>query len=121
MDWNQTIDNMFRLAMTINIPYELFWNITPYEMEIMVDAYKEQQKHANYMMWVNGIYAMSALSATVGNMFRKKNTEPNKYMEEPLPVFKERKELTEEEKLTEEQKLLLTLETMQKAFELNRR
>lgn len=107
--------------MKIDISYELFWNITPHEMEIMVDAYKEQQKHANYMMWISGMYTMSALSATVGNMFRKKGTEPNKYLEEPLPVFEERKELTEEEKYTEEQKLLLTLETMQRAFEMNKR
>ena len=90
-------------------------------MEVMVEAYKEKQKHANYMMWANGMYTMSALSATVGNMFRKKGTEPNKYMEEPLPIFKERRELTEEEKHTEEQKLLLTLEAMQRAFEMNKR
>lgn len=107
--------------MKIGISYELFWNITPHEMEIMVEAYKEQQKHINYMMWINGMYIISALSATVGNMFRKRGSEPGKYMEEPLPVFKERRELTEEEKLTEEQKLLLALEAMQTAFELNKR
>ena len=107
--------------MQIGISYELFWNISPHELEIMVAAYKEQQKHANYMMWVNGMYTMSALSATVGNMFRKKGTEPNKYIEKPLPVFEECKQLTKEEKITEEQKLLLTLEAMQKKFEMNKR
>ena len=111
---------MFKLAMQIGIPYDVFWNITPYELDIMLEAYREKQRHINYMMWVNGIYTMSALSATVGNMFKKKGAEPNKYLEEPLPVFEERKELTEEEKLTEEQKLLLTLEAMQRAFEINK-
>lgn len=112
---------MFKLAMRIGISYDVFWNITPHELDIMLEAYKEQQRHINYMMWVNGMYTMAALSATVGNMFKKKGTEPNKYLEEPLPVFEERKELTEEEKLTEEQKLLLTLETMQRAFEMNKK
>lgn len=107
--------------MQIGIPYDTFWSITPHELDIMFEAYKEKQKHLNYMMWVNGMYTMSALSATVGNMFKKKGAEPNKYLEEPLPVFEERRELTEEEKVSEEQKLLLTLETMQKAFELNRK
>ena len=107
--------------MQIGIPYDVFWNITPYELDIMLEAYKERQRHINYMMWVNGIYTMSALSATVGNMFKKKGVEPNKYLEEPLPVFEDRKELTEEEKLSEEQKLLLTLEAMQRAFEMNKK
>lgn len=106
--------------MQIEVPYDVFWNITPYEFGIMLDAYKEKQKHINYMMWVNGLYTLSALSASVGNMFKKKGAEPNKYLEEPLPVFEERKELTEEEKLSEEQKLLLTLEAMQRAFEMNK-
>ena len=107
--------------MQIGISYDIFWNITPHELDIMLEAYKEQQRHNNYMMWVNGIYMVSALSATVGNMFKKKGTEPNKYLEKPLPMFEERRELTEKEKLTEEQKLLLTLEAMQKAFEMNKK
>ena len=107
--------------MKINIPYELFWNITPHEMEIMVEAYKEQQKHVNYMMWINGMYTVSALAVTVGNMFRKKGTQPAKYMERPISLFEEQRELTEEEKLTEEQKLLLALKSMQSAFENNKR
>lgn len=107
------------MAMRIGIPYDVFWNITPYEFEIMSDAYKEQQRYANYMMWINGAYTVSALQATVGNMFKKKGEQPNKYFEEPLPIFEQKKELTEEEKLTEEQKLLLALEAMQMAFEVN--
>lgn len=106
--------------MQIDIPYDVFQNITPHELEIMIEAYKEKQKHMNYMLWVNGMYTISAMSASVGNMFKKKGSEANKYLEKPLPVFEERKELTEEEKITEEQKLLLTLEMMQKAFEANK-
>lgn len=112
---------MFKLALKIGVPRNEFENCTPHELELMLEAYKEQQRHLNYMMWVNGMYTMSALSATVGNMFKKKGVEPNKYFEEPLPVFSERKELTEKEKITEEQKLLLTLEAMQRAFESNKR
>ena len=110
---------MLKLALRIGVSKEEFENITPHEFELMIEAYKEQQKHANYMMWVNGIYTMSALQASVGNMFKKKGTDPIKYIEEPLPVFEERKELTEEEKLSEEKKLLLMLESMQFAFESN--
>ena len=110
---------MLKLALRIGVSKEEFENITPHEFELMIEAYKEQQKHANYMMWVNGIYTMSALQASVGNLFKKKGTDPIKYIEEPLPIFEERKELTEEEKLSEEKKLLLMLESMQFAFEIN--
>lgn len=112
---------MFKLALKIGVSKVEFEQCTPHELELMLEAYKEHQKHINYLMWVNGMYTMSALSATVGNMFKKKGAEPNKYFEEPLPVFEERKVLTEEEKITEEQKLLLTLEAMQNAFESNKR
>ena len=119
VDWDEIIDNMLKLALRIGVSKEEFENITPHEFELMIEAYKEQQKHANYMMWVNGIYTMSALQASVGNMFKKKGTDPIKYFEEPLPIFEERKELTEEEKISEEKKLLLMLESMQFAFESN--
>ena len=110
---------MLKLALRIGVSKEVFENSTPHEFELMIEAYKEKQKDANYMMWVNGIYTMSALQASVGNMFKKKGADPIKYIEEPLPIFEERKELTEEEKLSEEKKLLLMLESMQFAFESN--
>ncbi len=107
--------------MEIGLSYDVFWKITPHELKIMFDAYKEQQKQKNYMMWLDGQYTMSALAATVGNIFRKKGTKPTEYMEKPIPIFEEQRELTEEEKITEEQKLLLALKTMQSAFEMNKR
>ena len=107
--------------MKINIPYETFWNLTPCEFRIMFDAfnenYKEKKKDENFMLWLNGQYFSSALSATVCNMFRKKGSEPNKYFEKPIPIFEDKKELTAEDKKAEEQKLLLALESMQHAFE----
>ena len=106
--------------MKIGVPYDTFWHLSPYEFDVMVDGYIEQQKHQNYMNWTQGIYMVSALGATVGNMFRKNTSEQNKYMDKPLPLYEESKELSEDEKVSEEQKLLLALETMQMAFEQNK-
>ena len=50
----------------------------------------------NLEAWRDGQYMVSALSCTVGNMFRKRGTQPVKYLEEPLPLtqqeVEERKE-----------------------------
>ena len=35
-------------------------------------------------MWTMGQYVLSALTASVGNMFKKKGTKPTEYLKEPL-------------------------------------
>lgn len=106
--------------MKIGVPYETFWNLSPYEFEIMFEGYVEQQKRENYMNWVNGIYTLSALTNALSGIFGKKGSKPVEYMKEPVPIFKEKpKELTEEEKKKEQEKILLMLQAMQVSFEAN--
>lgn len=56
----------------------------------MATVYREaellRQKRVNVEAWRNGLYFVSALNATVGNMFRKKGTKPIEYLKEPLPL-----------------------------------
>jgi len=108
--------------MSIRLPYETFWSLSPYEFEVIFDGYVDDQKRRNRMNWINGFYTLSALQSVIGTMFGRKGGEPIKYMKEPVQIYEEQskaKELTEEEKKAEQQKLLLYLESMQVAFETN--
>ena len=111
---------MLKLALRIGVSKEEFENITPHEFELMIEAYKEQQKHANYMMWVNGIYTMSALQASVGNMFKKNNSKPYEYPKKPYDL-NEKKELTEEELQKQRELFVAKLQVMKANFELSRK
>lgn len=104
--------------MKIGIPYETFWSLTPNEFEVMFDGYMEQQRHINYMNWINGAYTLSALQSVLSGIFGKKGSKPLDYCKEPIPIFKEKeRELTEEEKKEEQLKVLHMLEAMQASFE----
>ena len=50
------------------------------------DAEELRARRANVEAWRNGFYTASALSSTVGNMFRKKGSSPIKYMDRPIPL-----------------------------------
>ncbi len=67
---------------------------------------------------------MYALSATVGNMFKKRGMKPNEYPKEPIDIFSEKhlnihENMTEEEKVAETEKLFDMLNLMQTNFELS--
>ena len=104
--------------MRIGVPYETFWSLSPYEFEVVFDGYIEQQKHINYMNWINGGYTLSALISVLSGMFNKNGGV--EYRKEPIQIYKEKKkELTEEEKRKEQEKILLALQAMQVAYEAN--
>lgn len=110
--------------MSIRLPYETFWSLSPYEFEVIFDGYIEDQKRLNRMNWINGMYTMSALQSVLGTLFGKKGSEPIKYMEKPVQIYeddKSQKDLTEEEKVEEQEKLLLYLQSLQMSFEANNR
>jgi len=43
------------------------------------EAEKLRQERVNNEAWLNGIYTLSALQATVGNLFKEKNDKPFEY------------------------------------------
>lgn len=55
----------------------------------------------NAEAWLNGAYVYRALSATIGNVFKKKNADQITYPTEPVPLS-ENKEVLESEQQEEQ-------------------
>lgn len=65
---------------------EQFW----YEEEYLFEAYqKAYYRNLHLTSWVQGQYTLSALNATVGNLFLSKGATPNKYAKTWFDPFKD--------------------------------
>ena len=77
-----------------------FWD----EDVCLAEQYREAQKIRDRMEnnneWRQGLYFFNALSVAIGNALRKEGTDPDNYMENPLPLT--RAEAEEQRKAAEE-------------------
>lgn len=82
--------------MAIGMSYDQFWNGDPEIAKVYRKADAIRQRRMNQELWLEGIYMVNALSATVGNMFTK--GQKNQYPAEPLPItLEEQQERKERE------------------------
>lgn len=72
--------------MAIGMTYEEYWYGDPLMVRAFYKAEKIRQQRINDEAWLHGAYVLRALDATVGNMMRKKGTEPAKYPERPVEL-----------------------------------
>lgn len=86
--------------MAIGMTYEQYWYGDPLMVRAFYKADKLRREREDENAWLQGLYIMNALDATVGNMFREKGSQRAEYPEEPFSVRKkrEKQERTEEEK-----------------------
>ena len=85
--------------ISIGMTYDQFW----YGDVWLGDAEELRERRANAEAWRNGFYMASALSSTVGNMFRKKGSKPIKYMDRPIPLTQKEKDEYEYQRAVEAQ------------------
>lgn len=109
-------------ALAIGVPFEIFWSLNPRKLKPFYEAYRLRIKDQNQMFYIQGQYTLSALMATVGNLFLKKGHKPNEYPKEPLDIFAEKRlvieeNMTDEQKKKETEKLFGMLAGMQEKFE----
>lgn len=60
------------------------------------EAEKLRQERVNSEAWLNGIYTLSALQATVGNLFKEKNDKPFEYPTQPIEFNANKQQESEE-------------------------
>lgn len=92
--------------LSIGMTYNEFWRGDPSLVKVYRDAQELRERRANVEAWRNGQYMASALSSTVGNMFRKKGQPPIKYMEHPIPLtLKEKEEYERQDEIKRFEKI----------------
>jgi hypothetical protein len=99
--------------LAIGVPYNLFWHLTPNKLRSFMIAFEQQREYQDAQLWYMGQYVVSALNATVMNVFRKENAEKQTYIEKPIQhksEVSESKQLTEEEIIRQTQALFAQLE-----------
>ena len=87
--------------MAIGMTYEQYWYDDPLMVRAFYKADQLRRERMDEEAWLNGVYVLNALDATVGNMFRKQGQTPSEYPKEPYTISKRKadeKEKTEREK-----------------------
>ena len=85
--------------------YDEFWRDDPWLALYYREAWIEKRKAENRRDWLMGAYVYNAMSITLANAFKKKGSKPEKYLEEPFPIFPMTEEEEEEKKRQEKEKI----------------
>ena len=90
----------------------------------MLEGYKLKRQTQDEEAWLLGGYVFQAVSVSLGNAFRKKNTKAQSYFEvldKPFlkNVEKQEEEYTEEELQRYREAFMASLNVMKNNFELN--
>lgn len=70
--------------MAIGMTYDQYWYGDVTMTRSFYLAHKLHQKMIDEQAWMYGGYVLKALEATVGNIFRKKGSQPVEYPREPM-------------------------------------
>lgn len=83
----EIFEAVFPTYLALGMTYEQFWDGDPDLVRAYRSADRIRRRRRNEEMWLEGIYMVEALSATVGNMFSKGSK--HQYPNEPLPITQE--------------------------------
>ena len=105
----------------MGIGYDEFWLLNRRKINVMLEGYKLRKKVKDEEAWMLGGYVFHAVSVSLGNAFRKKNTKAQSYfevLEKPFlsSVGNDSGELSEEEKQKYRDALMASLNVMQNNF-----
>lgn len=82
-------------ALLAGVEYSLFWELNPKKLEPFNEYYRLKQenelKQLNFQTWLQGVY----FQASIASAFDKNS----QYYKEPLPLFEDNSEKSEEEEI----------------------
>lgn len=107
----------------MGISYDTFWSLNPRKLNILIEGYKLERKIKDEESWMLGGYVFQAVSVSLGNAFRKKNTKAQSYFEvldKPFlnNIEKNNEEMSEEEIQRYRDAFMASLHVMQNNFNL---
>lgn len=100
-----------------------FWRSNPRKIDIIFEAYKLKRDIEDDIAHKEGFYTYVAVSTALGNAFRKKGSKAEPYMEKPLHLMDENKnveELSDSEKKRMVETLFASLEVMKTNYNINK-
>lgn len=105
VSYTKLFRSQFPFYLSIGMTYDQYWNMDGTLVKDFREAYLLKNKSENEKMWLQGLYFLHALKASVGNMFLKNGEKPFTYPEEPFPRTK--KEIEEKQQRENEKKIAM--------------
>lgn len=81
--------------MAMGMTFDEYWNGSSERTRAYRESWELKRRQINQQMWMQGLYMVKAINATVGNMLSDKSTKIT-YPEEPLPMSQQEREEQEE-------------------------
>lgn len=95
----------------MGMSYEQYWDEPPILAVAYRNAFKLKRELENEMAWLQGLYVYDAFAVCLANVFAKRGSKKQNYIEKPIDIFP----LTKAEKKRREQE---EYAKMQQAMEL---
>jgi hypothetical protein len=82
-----------------------YWEMSPYLTVAYRKAYRLKREAENEMAWLQGLYVFDAFAVCLANVFAKRGTKKQTYIEKPIDIFpltgqeKKRREQEEQQKM----------------------
>ena len=100
-------------ALTIDVPYDVFWHLNPKKLKPFQIAYENKRRLRDEEQWMYwGSYGISALSFVIENALSKNSKA--EYIKKPIlqQLISTSNKLTEEEKKKQTEQLFMQLMIM---------
>ena len=78
----------------MGMTYEQYWEQSPFLTVAYRKAYRLKREADNEQAWLQGIYVFDAFAVCLANVFAKRGSKKQTYIEKPIDIFP----LTEREK-----------------------
>lgn len=97
--------------------------MNPWRLEAYNKAEQAKEEKIDTHLWMMGAYVFEAVSKAIGNAFRKKGTQANKFRDKPLLMERKEqtKELSKEEVIEKTKMVFQMLQIKQANYELEKK
>lgn len=71
----------------MGMSYEEFWDKPPILAVAYREAYRLKREMENEMAWLQGLYVYDAFAVALANIFSKRGSRKQVYLERPIDIF----------------------------------
>ena len=101
--YSEVFDSVFPYYLNMGMTYHQFYEESPQLARFYRNANELKRKQRNQELWLQGLYFMDALKATVLNMLSTRSAEKFEYPKEPYAT--KQKELEERQEREQKEKM----------------
>lgn len=98
----------------MGMSYEQYWDEPPILAVAYREAFRLKRELDNEMAWLQGLYVYDAFAVVLANVFSKRGSRKQNYLEKPIDIFPLSKAEIKRREKEEYEKMQKAMETMMK-------